>query len=358
MPDLQSPVHNPELGLCQNVVKEVRYMIYHNGTIGITKVCIYLWLTNITLHRKLSQKFSVTFHWTKDTKTFHRSGNPGYIVGRPVMSGKKVTRIFGTEGEIDREGIEIDENPEKWLSIAGAKEDGRCDLEGNMGNSLRHSVTFGENRRSSCMVFVSPSNFTSPSACTALHKTMIQLLSGTKMTNVTSAKEFNLYIATFGDAKVEDTGDWTQVILESVPSILVISSQNNDWTLVCKGIVTSIHIDIMFANVGSLANPQAKILGSVFRFGLPHDIIFTCSSLHCAHEADEQHFNVVSSVSFVDVTKPATVEFAEPPGYEVKLPHDFFYPFFSNSAHFRPNSTLILVLLFLFESVQSRIHCT
>jgi tectonic-1/3 len=333
-------------------------MIYHNGTVGITKVCVYIWLTNITLHTTLSQKFGLTFHWTKDTKTFHRSGNPGYIVGKPVMSGRKVTQIFGTEGEIDKEAIEMDDNPDKWLSIAGAKSDGRCDLEGNEGNSLRYSVTFGENRQSSCMVFVSPANFTSPSACTVLHKTVIQLLAGNMMANVTSAKDFNLYIATFGNAKVEDTGDWTQVTLESVPSFLITASHSDDWTLVCKGIVTSIHIDILFANVGSLTIPQAKILGSVFRFGLPRDIIYTCSSLRCAHETAEQHFDVVSSISFVDVTKPAVLELAEPPVYEVKLPHDFFYPFFSNSSRFRPSSILVLVLIFIFPSVQSRIHCT
>lgn len=354
--DLQPSVHNSELQHCENVVKEVQYMIYHNGTVGITKVCAYLWLTNVTLNTRLSQKFSITFHWARDTKSFHRSGNPGYIVGKPVMSGKKVTQILGTEGEIDKEAIEIDENPEKWLSIAGAKNDGRCDLEGSEGKSVRHPVTFGENRRSSCMVFVIPSNFIQPSACAALHKAVIQLLSGNMMANVTSPKEFNFYIANFGDAKVEDTGDWTQVILESVPSFLVSSSESDDWTLVCKGIVTSIHIDIMFANVGSLAIPQAKVLGSVFRFGPPHDIIFTCSSLHCAHETNEQHFDVVSSVSFIDVTKHAVVEFAEPPVYEVKLPHDFFYPFFSNSPLLSPSNTLLLVSLFFFPSVQSRIH--
>jgi hypothetical protein len=339
-------VYNSDTGNCENVVKEVRYMIYHNGTKGITQVYVYIWLTNITLYTELSQKFTVTFHWTTHGKPFHRSGSPGYIVGKPVMTGKKVTQSSGIEGEIDKEAIEVDENVEDWLSIAAAKKDGRCDLEGNSGNSFRQSVTFGEDRWSSCKVFVSPSNFTSPSACAAMHKALIHLLVGTVMENVTSAKEFNLYVATFGDSKAEETGDWVQVILETVPSFVTTPSQSDDWTLACRGIVTSVDIGIMFANTGSLALPQAKILGTVFRFGLPHDITFVCSSRHCTHDSREQHFDVVTSVSFIDVTKPAITQFAEPPVYEVKLPHDFFYPFFSSSAILRPSSTLIVVLLF------------
>lgn len=331
-------------------------MIYHNGTKGVTNISVYIWLTNITLYREMSQKFSVSFHWTKDGKPFHRSGNPGYIVGKPVMTGKKVTQILGIEGEVDKEAIEVDENPEEWLSIAVAKKDGRCNMKGKNGNSFRQTVTFGEDRRSSCMVSVSPSNFTSPSACATMHKTVIHLLAGKIMENVSSAKEFNFYIASFGDSKVEETGDWVQVILESVPSLVISSSsQSDDWMLVCKGIVTGLHIDIMFANVGSLAIPQAKILGAVFRFGSPHDIVFTCSSLRCAHESEEQHYDVVSSVSFIDTTKPAITQFAEPPVYEVKLPYDFFYPFFSNSALLKPSSTLVVAVLF-FSSIKSRVN--
>jgi tectonic-1/3 len=331
-------------------------MIHHNGTKGITNVYVYVWLTNVTLYTELSQKFSVSFHWTKAGKPFHRSGNPGYIVGKPVMTGKKLTQVLGIEGEVDKEAIEVAENPEEWLSIAVAKKDGRCDMEGKNGSSFRQTVTFGEDRWSSCMVFVSPSNFTSPSACGMMHKAVIHLLAGSMMENVTSAKEFNFYIATFGDSEVEETGDWVQVILESVPSYVTSSSsQSDDWMLVCKGIVTSIHIDVMFANVGSLALPQAKILGAVFRFGSPHDIVFTCSSLRCANESEEQHYDVVSSVSFIDTTKPAITQFAEPPVYEVKLPYDFFYPFFSNSALLKPSSILVVAVPF-FSIIRSRIH--
>ena len=352
--DLEDPVYNSDTGNCENVVKELRYMIYHNGTKEITKVNVYMWLTNITLYSELSQNFYVTFHWARHGKPFHRSGNPGYIIGKPVMTGRKVIQSVGIEGEVDKEAIEFDENVEEWLSIAAAKKDGNCDLEGNSGNSFRQSVTFGEDRWSSCKVFVSPSNFTSPSTCAAIYKAVIRLLVGTMMENVTSAKELDLYVATFGNSKAEETGDWVQVILETVPSFVTsLSSQSDDWTLVCQGIVTSVHIDIMFASVGSLALPQAKILGTVFRFGSPRDIVFVCSSWHCIHDSEEQHFDVVSSVSFIDVTKPAITQFAEPPVYEVKLPHDFFYPFFSNSALLRPSSTLVVAVL---TSVHSKIH--
>ena len=39
---------------------------------------------------------------------------------------------------------------------------------------------------------------------------------------------------------------------------------------------------------------------------------------------------VSTSVSFLDVTRPAVEKFAEFPVIEAKFPHDFFYPFISN----------------------------
>ena len=41
----------------------------------------------------------------------------------------------------------------------------------------------------------------------------------------------------------------------------------------------------------------------------------------------EQQVEVSTSVSFVDVTRPAVDMYKELPVIEAKLPHDFFYPF-------------------------------
>ena len=344
--DIQYPVYNSDTGVCHSVVKQLSYRIYHNGTDGITKAHLYVLLTNVT-EKHFSQKFSISFHWTKDADNiFHRSGNPGYIIGKPIMAGKKITQVMNGEEEIDKEVIEVSKNPEDWLSIAAtAIWDDKCVLDQEHGNSYRQSVTFGEDRLSSCVVSLKPANFTSPSSCTAMQKMLLRILAGSAIENVTAVKNFNLFVATFGDSKAEDTSDWVQVILERVPVYVAGSSLQTDRTLTCKALVTSLQIVVMYAHVGSVAVPQAKILGVVFRFGQPHNLMYSCSTLHCVGDSEDQYAKLVSSVSFIDVTKPSVPQFAEPPVYEIKLPHDFFYPFFSSSLCLYPSSTTLLVLL-------------
>ncbi|KAJ9588348.1 hypothetical protein L9F63_018274 [Diploptera punctata] len=345
--DIEYPVYNSDTRACHSVVKQVTYKIFHNGTDGLTKLHLYIKLTTTTVQTELSQKFTVSFHWTKDgNNLFHRSGNPGYVVGKPVMAGRKVTQIVNIEDEIDKEAIEVSNDPRDWLSLATADYKGECDLS-------RQAVTFGEDRLSSCVVPVTPTNFSSSSSCTSMHKTLLYLLAGSSIENVTSVNNFNLYVATFGDSQVEDTSDWVQVILERMPLYVVASSlQNSDWSLSCKSVVTSLHVDVMYAHVGSLAVPQAKILGVVFRFGQPHNVMYSCFSLRCREDDRKQFVKVVSSVSFIDVTKPAVTEFAEPPVYEVKLPHDFFYPFFSKSSSLYSNVTILILSLFFILAVE------
>jgi len=43
--------------------------------------------------------------------------------------------------------------------------------------------------------------------------------------------------------------------------------------------VLGMHIEIMYANVGALGNPQPKIIGAVRRFDNPQDIRFQVEPL-------------------------------------------------------------------------------
>ena len=123
-----------------------------------------------------------------------------------------------------------------------------------------------------------------------------------------------LRVATFGNSEIINPGDWIQVIkTNEMPG-------NGD----CSNIVRSMHIEIAFAYVGSLANPQAKIIGVNFRFGLPMDISLTTTSVDGLIRIE-----LSTSVSFVDVTKPAMEYLKEYPVIEAKFPYDFFYPFLS-----------------------------
>nr|CAD7263612.1 unnamed protein product [Timema shepardi] len=129
--NISSPTYDHISNICSNVVKNVHYDITHNGTQGIVRVAAYFWLTNISLSMsEILQSFSVKFLWAEQDKIpFHRSGRPGYIVGKPVMAGRKVTHTVLTETGDEMEAIEVSEDPNLWLTVPKAMQDGSCDLK-------------------------------------------------------------------------------------------------------------------------------------------------------------------------------------------------------------------------------------
>nr|CAD7598028.1 unnamed protein product [Timema genevievae] len=130
--NISSATYDHISNICSNVVKNVHYDITHNGTHGIVRVAAYFWLTNISLSTsEILQSFSVKFLWAEQDKIpFHRSGRPGYIVGKPVMAGRKVTHTVLTETGDEMEAIEVTEDPNLWLTVPKAMQDGSCDLKG------------------------------------------------------------------------------------------------------------------------------------------------------------------------------------------------------------------------------------
>uniref|UniRef100_A0A9L0IIB2 Tectonic family member 3 n=1 Tax=Equus asinus TaxID=9793 RepID=A0A9L0IIB2_EQUAS len=77
---------------CQNVVSQVIYEIETNGTLGIQKVSVSFGQTNLTVEpgTSLQQHFIMRFRAfqqsTPASLTRPRSGNPGYIVGKPLLA--------------------------------------------------------------------------------------------------------------------------------------------------------------------------------------------------------------------------------------------------------------------------------
>ena len=220
------------------------------------------------------------------------------------------------------EAIELSYDPSDWLSIFGISK-GLCSLEN------RIPVLFKENGHFTCSLGLKRDDF-EKGKCSQLQNNIFGYLIGRYLSDVTSKKFF---VATFGNSKVEETGDWVQVLIDSFS---VVSSQvsfkeisNN---LVCKNVITDLIIDVAFSNIGSFTNPQAKILGVSFQFGKPKDLTLECNLLDCKSSSALQYYKLSTSVHFIDLTEPAVKEFAEPPGLEAKLPHDFFYPFFSKAS--------------------------
>ena len=69
-------------------------------------------------------------------------------------------------------------------------------------------------------------------------------------------------IAVFGNSETSKPGDWLQPIVSNNPppaaststSTSRVSSKVDDG--VCRNVVTSLHVEVVFANAGSFNNPQ------------------------------------------------------------------------------------------------------
>ena len=76
---------------------KLKYEIYHDGVHGIKKVRALIDLTNFSTRFTnandaivVAQSFSYTHYWNSDNVTtplHQRSGNPGYIKGKPILTG-------------------------------------------------------------------------------------------------------------------------------------------------------------------------------------------------------------------------------------------------------------------------------
>ena len=82
----------------------------------------------------------------------------------------------------------------------------------------------------------------------------------------TSSKKFKIgakilsdrRVAVFGNSQMSKPGDWVQVMISNFPAISVTSSKGRE-DGICKNLVTSLHIEIAYANAGSFANPQVNL---------------------------------------------------------------------------------------------------
>ena len=296
---------------CRNVVARVVYVVRHDGADGIESVDAYVELADAADSRRagtpLSQRFEYRHFWSSGENTTDevrvRSGNPGYLPGRPVPVGDgldlKAPRILhlGT------------------LSVFAPGPNGRCSLKPD----TRTEVGFGDNLRVGCSVYLTRSELSE--GCARLKNRTLGMLLG-------PAGMGDRYVATFGNSEPGKPGDWVRVIHTGPPDL----GYKKQLAGRCSNLVTSLHIEVLYSNVGSFANPQAKIVGVMYKFGKPRDVVYMCVGLACSRRDEPQRVEVASSVSFVDVSRPALRQFAEYPVIEAKFPHDFFYPFVSGGG--------------------------
>uniref|UniRef100_A0A8C3XC41 Tectonic family member 3 n=1 Tax=Catagonus wagneri TaxID=51154 RepID=A0A8C3XC41_9CETA len=283
---------------CQNVVSQVIYEIETNGTFGIQKVSVSFEQTNLTVEpgTSLQQHFIIHFRAfqqnTAASLSGPRSGNPGYIVGKPLLA---------LTGDMKHS-----------MTLLQSQGDGICSVK-------RHEVQFGVNAISGCKLRLERVD------CSRLQQKIYQTLDGGPRPE---------HVAIFGNADPAQKGEWTRILSRNC-SVSAMHCTS------CCVIPVSLEIQILWAYIGLQSNPQAHVLRTRF--------LYQCQPVQDSQQETEVSLTTV--VTFVDITQKPEPPRGQP-RVDWKLPFDFFFPFKvalsradSQRGSVSPILTLCLLLL-------------
>lgn len=156
--NVSSPFYEPLTNSCVNAVASVQYVMYHNASNGIIDAECRIVYGTFALAKSFTQRHSVVFKWAKnDSEGFPRSGMPGYLLGKPLISGHLLAAVADS---VKRETVNISRHAKEWFGIPLADKDGLC--------AGKRNVLFKENVRTQCSFSVSREALLSHEGCSLL----------------------------------------------------------------------------------------------------------------------------------------------------------------------------------------------
>ncbi|XP_017784848.1 PREDICTED: tectonic-1 [Nicrophorus vespilloides] len=337
-------------GECKNLVEKVRYVFYHNGTHGIRRANVYLDLFNSSVDEtQFSQTFIVEYLWdSKNTKNYTHllSGNPGYLVGKTILLAHLVTlrnttvntttnetKVLVTE-HVYRDGSDFT----KSFMVLPKNVNGKCVLS----NEINLPIEFGYNLFTKCTLHkkVISDNRTAQEVCRIIQDAIFEIWS--LKYNESINKTVNLTVGLFGNANATRRDDWIQVVFTDHP-LNVLNNTFGDATgnsVKCYNIATKIRIDLYHSRE---EEDQQKLAGVSIGFS----DYFNLSLVDT-----EVTVRVRSEVMFMDITSDSFQKYVTPPSLNIKLPHDFFYPFVKLGNYGRRARADYALLIFVYVFVQ------
>lgn len=279
--------------VCRNVPTSISYTIRYDGS-QITSACVSFPSVSDITSTELLQTFSIVFitSETVDNSTAARSGNPGYVIGYPLRTG-----IMGTTD------ITLDSTV---LTLLIPNADGSC-----LTIVSQDQIKFREDSRTGCLI-----SFNSSQDCTELDSISRAIL------NVPST---NTRVAAYGNTLTNETSDWVQVVVSGN----AVDVSGNTTSSPCQNVVVGINYEVLFANTGSLSNPQTQVISIQYSL-VTQSVQFECIGSSCSSGAASsvtQPLEVSSSVSFTDISLLPQPVLRVRPTIDARLAADFFYPF-------------------------------
>lgn len=242
-----------------------------------------------------------------------RSGNPGYLVGRPVLSGVLKTQEIvetsattGATSTVTRQSIAQDT---AGLTLLPHTSTGsRCTTSGGVGG---HSVLFGQDAKFACYLPLTVAQL--QMLCESAPALAVRPYFG----NVSTS------LGVWGSSDFLHTNEWVTVDLP-------VGAQGvwNAATRTCAGLTTSLNLEVATIDAGAFKNPQTRILAAKYTFA-PATWRFT----H-ADATASQLFPVFAAVSFIHLPATGASDYTpSAPPLLPKFPSDLLYPLYiENSA--------------------------
>ncbi|XP_039975094.1 tectonic-1 isoform X3 [Xiphias gladius] len=271
---------NPDL--CANVVLKVVYVMKYNRAGEIVNVTVSLVLGFVhEAALPLKQEFHITFvQQDGEEVALHYSGNPGYVVGLPLVSGTRTA-----------DGIVSSINLRDRLSLLHSTEDQDC----LQGPHQRSPVLFGLDSVSGCKLILEDA-----ANCSLVSQVLLDVLRG---------PNYPQYVASFGNSRLNNPLDWVQIKNNFSPG----EAQS------CS-IPLSLHLEIEWTKYGSLVNPQPEIVSI-------KEVIQTNTTSLALSSGGSSILSIRISAAFIPVSAAALPGYRATPTINAKLPFDFFFPF-------------------------------
>ncbi|XP_075852667.1 tectonic-1 isoform X1 [Microcebus murinus] len=268
--------------LCSNVVLEVKYSLTYTDAGEVTEADLSFLLGTVSsVVVPLQQKFEIHFI-QQNTKPLPLSGNPGYVVGLPLVAGVQPQKGSGIIQTTNRYG--------QFTILRSTTEQDCLAIEG-----IRTPVLFGYNMQSGCKL--------------RLTKALPCWLMAQKVESLLKGQGFPDHVAPFGNSRAQDALDW-------VPIHFITQSYNVKDS--CQ-LPVALVVEVKWTKYGSLLNPQARVVNVTAHL--------ISSSFPEPDAGNEKIILISTAVTFVDVSAPAEAGFRALPTINARLPFNFFFPF-------------------------------
>ncbi|KAK9517618.1 hypothetical protein VZT92_022971 [Zoarces viviparus] len=296
--------------VCANVVLKVAYVTKYNPAGEIVNVTVSLVLGFVReAALSLEQEFHITFFQEDgEEAAIHCSGNPGYVVGLPLVSGTRTAEYPLPAWTLDFPhldlqtaqdlsltvvvtGIARSVDPRDTVSLLHSAEDQDC----LQGPHRRSPVLFGLDSVSGCTLRLKDA-----ANCSLVLEVLLDALRGPNHAN---------FVASFGNSPLDYPLDW-----------IPIESNFNPVEAQSCSIPLSLHLQIEWTKYGLLMNPQAQIVSI-------KEVIRTNTTSLDMLSGGSSILSIRSSVAFVPVSAAALPGYRATPTINAKLPFDFFFPF-------------------------------